>query len=109
MLSGSSFPHGGGDRGGGRRGGGSRGGGRGHFGYDDTPASLPRLQFHGPFDLAFGNRSRGTISNIAILMVSIAAWGSTTPSRVTVDMTVVEACLEKLKDDGYFVPYFSYF
>nr|TKV92939.1 hypothetical protein SEVIR_9G194350v2 [Setaria viridis] len=48
-------------------------------------------------------------SGETIPIVSIAVWGQIAPSRVTSERTVVEACLQQLKDLGYFVPHLSYF
>lgn len=45
----------------------------------------------------------------AIPMVAIAAWGSPSAYMVTVNRTVVEACLQQLNLHGYFVPDFSWF
>ena len=45
----------------------------------------------------------------SIPMVSIAVWGQIAPNRVTLESTVMEACIEQLKDHGYFVPDLSYF
>ncbi|KAG2647758.1 hypothetical protein PVAP13_2KG111420 [Panicum virgatum] len=42
-------------------------------------------------------------------MVSIAAVGREAPIWTTYERLAVEACLEQLKNQGYFVPDFSYF
>ena len=42
-------------------------------------------------------------------MVSIAAVGGEAPISTTYERLAVEACLEQLKNHGYFVPDFSYF
>ena len=44
-----------------------------------------------------------------IPMVSIAAVGGEAPIWTTYERLEVEACLQQLKDHGYFVPDFSYF
>ena len=44
-----------------------------------------------------------------IPMVSIAAVGGEAPIWTTYERLAVEACLQQLKDHGYFVPDFSYF
>ena len=44
-----------------------------------------------------------------IPMVSIAAVGGEAPIWTTYERLAVEACLEQLKNHGYFVPDFSYF
>ena len=44
-----------------------------------------------------------------ISMVSIAAVGGEAPIWTTYERLAVEACLEQLKNHGYFVPDFSYF
>ena len=42
-------------------------------------------------------------------LVSIAAMGGVAPIWVTYERLAVEACLQQLKDHGYYVPDFSYF
>ena len=42
-------------------------------------------------------------------MVAIDASGAPGVSKTVYERSVVEACLEKLKDHGYFVPDYSYF
>ena len=44
-----------------------------------------------------------------IPMVSIAVVGGEAPIWTTYERLAVEACLEQLKNHGYFVPDFSYF
>jgi len=44
-----------------------------------------------------------------IPMVSIATVGGEAPIWTTYERLAVEACLEQLKNHGYFVPDFSYF
>ena len=44
-----------------------------------------------------------------IPMVSIAAVGGEAPIWTTYERLAVEACVEQLKNHGYFVPDFSYF
>ena len=44
-----------------------------------------------------------------IPMVSIAAMGGEAPIWTTYERLAVEACLQQLKDHGYFVPDYSYF
>ena len=48
-------------------------------------------------------------SSSMIPMVSIAAVGGEAPISTTYERLAVEACLEQLKNHGYFVPDFSYF
>ena len=48
-------------------------------------------------------------SSSMIPMVSIAAVGGEAPIWTTYERLAVEACLEQLKNHGYFVPDFSYF
>ena len=48
-------------------------------------------------------------SSSTIPMVSIAAVGGEAPIWTTYERLAVEACLEQLKNHGYFVPDFSYF
>ena len=48
-------------------------------------------------------------SSSMIPMVSIAAVGGEAPIWTTYEKLAVEACLEQLKNQGYFVPDFSYF
>jgi len=42
-------------------------------------------------------------------MVAIDASGAPGVSKTVYERSVVEACLEKLKEHGYFVPDYSYF
>ena len=48
-------------------------------------------------------------SSSMIPMVSIAAVGGEAPIWTTYERLAVEACLEQLKNHGYFIPDFSYF
>ena len=48
-------------------------------------------------------------SSSMIHMVSIAAVGGEASIWTTYERLEVEACLQQLKDHGYFVPGFSYF
>ena len=48
-------------------------------------------------------------SSSMIPMVSIAAVGGEAPIWTTYERLAVEACLQQLKNHGYFVPDFSYF
>ena len=48
-------------------------------------------------------------SSSMIPIVSIAAVGGEAPIWTTYERLAVEACMEQLKDHGYFVPDFSYF
>ena len=48
-------------------------------------------------------------SSSMIPMVSIAAVGEEAPIWTTYERLAVEACLQQLKNHGYFVPDFSYF
>ena len=52
---------------------------------------------------------REDTSSSMIPMVSIAAVGGETPIWTTYERLAVEACLQQLKNHGYFVPDFSYF
>ena len=48
-------------------------------------------------------------SSSMIHMVSIAAVGGEAPIWTTYERLAVEACMQQLKDHGYFVPDFSHF
>ena len=48
-------------------------------------------------------------SSSMIPMISIAAVGGEAPIWTTYERLAVEACLQQLKDHGYFVPNFSNF
>ena len=48
-------------------------------------------------------------SSSMIPMVSIAAVGGEAPIWTTYERLAVKACLQQLKNHGYFVPDFSYF
>jgi hypothetical protein len=62
------------------------------------------------FDMYFSSMEPGEDpSSSMVPMVSIAAVGGEAPIWTTYERLAVETCLQKLKDNGYFVPDFSYF
>ena len=75
---------------------------------EDVVQNFPRLH------ISFRVRARG-VDYLSMpvgmphLMVPIAAMGSPSPTRLTRERTVVEACLRELHNVGYFVLDFSYF
>ena len=61
------------------------------------------------FDIPVRGHLRSSMSSEPVPMVSIVGWGTPSLVRRTFERTAVQACLEQLNANGYFVPDYSYF
>ena len=67
------------------------------------------IQLKISFDIAVRGQNHSSLSSEPIQMVSIVGWGTPAMVRRTYERTAVQACLQQLNANGYFVPDYSYF